>query len=152
MTGHFVGWVERSETHQFPGPRHRDGFPPAFAGVNPSYATGRCTVNVAPWPSVLSMVSRPPWRLRMCLTSARRRRDLDRNGAVARQGLQPVDDLTDDCGEIDVPVRPQMRVELDAREREQVVNQPRHAVRLTLHDVEKAHARRGIVPGRALEC
>jgi hypothetical protein len=33
-------------------------------------ASGRCAVNVAPCPSTLSIVSRPPWRLRMCLTSA----------------------------------------------------------------------------------
>jgi hypothetical protein len=32
---------------------------------------GRWAVKVAPCPSTLSIVSRPPWRLRMCLTSAR---------------------------------------------------------------------------------
>src|SRR4029450_3531936 len=34
-------------------------------------ARGRCTVNVAPCPGTLSIVRRPPWRLRMCLTNAR---------------------------------------------------------------------------------
>src|SRR5262249_57093919 len=31
-------------------------------------ATGRCTVNVAPCPGTLSMVSRPAWRLTTCVT------------------------------------------------------------------------------------
>ena len=40
------------------------------ASPTPSPASGRWAVNVAPYPSTLSMVSRPPWRSRMCLTSA----------------------------------------------------------------------------------
>ena len=44
--------------------------------------------------------------------------------------------------QIDLLVRAQMRVELDARQRQQVVDQPRHAGRLRLHDGEEALARR----------
>jgi len=35
-----------------------------------SVRKGRCIVKVAPWPKVLSIVRRPPWRLRTCLTRA----------------------------------------------------------------------------------
>ena len=63
--------------------------------------------------------------------------------AVARQRLQAVDHLADDGDEIDRRVGPQMRVELDARQRQQVVDQPRHARGLRLHDAEEALARRG---------
>ena len=44
-----------------------------------------------------------------------------------------------------------MGVELDARERQQIVDQPRHARRLRLHDGEKALARRRIVARRSLQ-
>ena len=52
--------------------------------------------------------------------------------AVARQHLQAVGDLAHDRRQIDRRVRLQMRVELDARQRQQVVDQARHARRLRL--------------------
>ena len=82
---------------------------------------------------------------------ARGRGGVDLDVAVAGQGLQAVGDLADDGDEIDLLVGPQMRVELDAREREQIVDQARHAVRLHLHDGEEALARRGILARRALQ-
>ena len=48
-------------------------------------------------------------------------------------------------------VRPQMRVEFDPRQRQQIVDQARHAGRLRLHDLEKALARGGVVARRALQ-
>ena len=53
--------------------------------------------------------------------------------------------------EIDRRIRRQMRIEFDARERQQVVDQPRHARGLTLHDGEEFFARRRIVLGGALQ-
>ena len=44
-----------------------------------------------------------------------------------------------------------MRAQLDARQREQIVDQPRHAPGLRLHDAEEAFARRRIVARRALQ-
>jgi hypothetical protein len=44
-----------------------------------------------------------------------------------------------------------MRAQLDTRQREQVVDQPRHAPGLRLHDVEEAAARLRIVAGRPLQ-
>jgi len=44
-----------------------------------------------------------------------------------------------------------MRVELDARERQQIVDQPGHAGRLPLHDGEKFRPRRRILLGGALQ-
>src|SRR5690349_23119911 len=45
-------------------------------------------------------------------------------------------------------VRPAMGVELDARQRQQIIDQTRHAPRLFLHDRKKAVARLGIFPRR----
>ena len=53
--------------------------------------------------------------------------------------------------EIDRRVGPLMRAQLDARQRKQVVDQPRHAPGLRLHDAEEAFARRRIVARRALQ-
>jgi hypothetical protein len=44
-----------------------------------------------------------------------------------------------------------MRIELDAREREQIVDQARHAVGLRLHDREELFARGAVVLGRPLQ-
>ena len=44
-----------------------------------------------------------------------------------------------------------MRLELDARERQEVVDQPRHAVGLRLHDVEEPLARLRVVAGGTLQ-
>ena len=80
-----------------------------------------------------------------------RRRDLDRDVAIARQRLQAVGDLAHDRDEIDRRVGPLMRAQLDARQRKQIVDQPRHAPGLRLHDAEEAFARRRIVARRALQ-
>ena len=77
--------------------------------------------------------------------------DLDRDAAVARQRLQAVGDLAHDRHEIDRRVGPLMRAQLDARQRQQIVDQPRHAPGLRLHDAEEAFARRRIVARRALQ-
>ena len=82
---------------------------------------------------------------------ARRARQLDLDAAVAGERLQTVGDLADDGDQIDLLVRPQMRVELDAREREQVVDEAGHAGCLRLHDAQKAFARRGIIARRPLQ-
>ena len=44
-----------------------------------------------------------------------------------------------------------MRVEFDARQRQQIVDQPRHARRLALHDTKEFFARDRIVLRRALQ-
>ena len=62
-----------------------------------------------------------------------------------------VGDLAHDRGHIRRGLRLQVRVELDAREREQIVDQPRHAPRLALHDFHEALARRRIVARRPLQ-
>ena len=79
------------------------------------------------------------------------RLDIDADTAVARQRLQAVDHLADDRHQIDRLIGAAVRVELDARQRQQVVDQPRHAERLLLHDGEKALARLGVVARRTLQ-
>jgi hypothetical protein len=44
-----------------------------------------------------------------------------------------------------------MRPELDARERQEIVDQTRHSAGLRLHDVEEALAGRGIITRRPLQ-
>ena len=80
-----------------------------------------------------------------------RRLDRDRHVAVARQRLQAIGHLAHDRHEIDLRLGPQMRVELDARERQQIIDQARHAGGLRVHDAEKALARGGVVARRALQ-
>ena len=76
---------------------------------------------------------------------------MDRHAAVARQRFETVGDLADDRHQIDRRIGTAVRVELDARQRQQIVDQPRHAPRLLLHDGEEAIARLGVVAGRALQ-
>ena len=73
---------------------------------------------------------------------------LDLDIAVARQCLQAIGHLPNDGAEIDLLVGPQMRVEFDARERQEIVDQTRHTVGLHLHDGEEALARRRILARR----
>ena len=77
--------------------------------------------------------------------------DLDIDAAVARQHLQAVGDMAQDGDEIDMSLRLQMRAQFDARQRQQIVDQPRHARRLRLHDVKKARAGVGVVFRRTLQ-
>ena len=77
---------------------------------------------------------------------------MNRHAPIARQGLQAVRNLADDRNEIDRRVGAAMRIELDARERQQVVDQPRHAPRLLLHDGKEALAGFGVIAGRSLQC
>jgi hypothetical protein len=44
-----------------------------------------------------------------------------------------------------------MRRQFDPRQRQQIVDQPRHPRRLRVHDAEKALARLGILARRALQ-
>ena len=48
-------------------------------------------------------------------------------------------------------IRTDMRPHFDPRQRQQIVDQPRHARRLLSHDAEETLARLGIVFGRALQ-
>ncbi len=52
---------------------------------------------------------------------------------------------------IDRRIRPDMGRQFDARQRQQIVDQPRHAGRLRMHDAEEALARLGVVLGRPLQ-
>ena len=65
--------------------------------------------------------------------------------------LQAVDDLPHDRNQIDRRVGPLVRAQLDPRQRQQVVDQPRHAPGLRLHDAEEALARRRVLARRALQ-
>ena len=77
--------------------------------------------------------------------------DVDGHAAVARQRFKTVDHLADDRHQIDRRIGAAMRIEFDARQRQQIVDQPRHAPRLLLHDGEEALARLGVVARRALQ-
>src|SRR5208282_843110 len=80
-----------------------------------------------------------------------RRLDVDADTAIARQRFEAIDDLADDRHQIDRRIGAAVRVEFDARQREQIVDEPRHAARLLLHDGEEALARLGIIARRALQ-
>ena len=75
--------------------------------------------------------------------------DVDR--ALLRQRRQCLDNLGDDHSKVDIGCDRQMSPHLDAREREQVIDQPRHAFRLVSHNVEEALACRRIVAGGPLQ-
>ena len=77
--------------------------------------------------------------------------DVDGDATVARQGFQAVRDLADDRHQVDQRIGPAVRIQLDPRQRQQVVDQPRHAPRLLLHDGEEALPRLGVVARRALQ-
>ena len=79
------------------------------------------------------------------ITGAAGWRDLDLDVAVLRQRLQSVHHLPDDRHKIDRRFGMHVLGELDAREREQIVDQPRHPGRLRLHDGEEARTRVRIV-------
>ena len=59
--------------------------------------------------------------------------------------------MTRQGGEVDGRRRAQMQMLLDARQREKIVDEPRHAPRLIAHDRQKALARGGIVARGALQ-
>src|SRR6516225_837074 len=64
---------------------------------------------------------------------------------VSGQHLQTVNDLANDRHDIDLLDWTQVYIELNARERQEVVDQPRHPGRLYLHDREEAIPRFRIV-------
>ncbi len=103
---------------------------------------------------VLDQVLEQPQQL-LAVSRDRHRRvrqiDLDRNLALARQRLQPVRHLPDDRDDIHQRIGADMGGEFDPRQRQQIVDQPRHPGCLRVHDAEKALARLGIVPGRPLQ-
>jgi hypothetical protein len=69
----------------------------------------------------------------------RRRRTSSADVAIARQGPASRRRIwRNDRDEIDRRVGPLMRPQLDPRKREQVVDQPRHAPGLRLHDAEES--------------
>src|SRR5215211_8149568 len=68
----------------------------------------------------------------------------DVDAAVARQHLHGVGNLSHDGDEIDFGFRTYVDVELDARKRQEIVDEPRHAERLLLHDRQEAFARRRV--------
>ena len=76
---------------------------------------------------------------------------MQRDAAIARQRFQAVGHLAHDRHQIDRRVGPAMRIELDARQRQQIVDQARHAPSLFLHDRQEALARLGILARRSLQ-
>ena len=52
--------------------------------------------------------------------------DIDSDLTLARQRLEPVRDLPDDREDIDQRIRPDMGGEFDPRQRQQIIDQPRH--------------------------
>ena len=80
-----------------------------------------------------------------------RKLDIDHNLTLARQRLQPIDHLTHQRHDVDQLFGPHMRAELDPRQRQKIVDQPRHARRLRVHDAEKTFARLGVLARRSLQ-
>ena len=77
--------------------------------------------------------------------------DLDLDPHLAGERRQRVGDVARELGEVDRRLRPHVLLLLDARQRQQVVDQPRHAASLLAHDGEKLVARLGVVVRRALQ-
>ena len=59
--------------------------------------------------------------------------------------------MAEDWRDIDRIGRSHMHLELDARQRQEIVDQPAHARRLVVHNRQKPLPRLGIVPRRALQ-
>ena len=76
---------------------------------------------------------------------------LDRDAPLLRQGRQCFDHLGRDGAKIDRLRGREVGAHLDARQRQEVVDQALHALRLPPHDVEEPLPRLGIVAGRALQ-
>ena len=77
--------------------------------------------------------------------------DLDFDVPLTCKRRQAVGNLVDDHHEIGRVVGMNVGLLLDSRQRQQVVDEARHAGRLFLHDGKKAIARRRIVARRALQ-
>src|SRR5262249_19803472 len=75
----------------------------------------------------------------------------DLDAAIVRQHLHGITDLPHHGTEVDRVLRTDVGIELDPRQRQQIVDQPRHAERLLFHDGEKALARGGIIARRPLQ-
>jgi hypothetical protein len=76
-----------------------------------------------------------------------RQRDLD--APLACERGERLDHDTHDGPEVDRGLGLHMRTQLDARQRQKIVDESRHALRLRLHDREES-ARARVVAGRAL--
>ena len=63
-------------------------------------------------------------------------------------GLSESDHALDDRADVHGRTRRQVGFHFEARQREEIIDQPRHARRLVLHDLEEMIARRCVVPGR----
>ncbi len=70
---------------------------------------------------------------------------------LAGQRLHQIDDVAHGLAHIDDLVGRQMRLHLDPAERQQIVDQPRHAAGLLGHDVEKAFLGFGVLAGGPLQ-
>ena len=77
--------------------------------------------------------------------------DLDLHAALLRKARQHVADMARDLREVDRVGRPLMRVHLDAAQRQEIVDQPPHALGLRAHQIEEPLARHLVVLGRALQ-
>jgi hypothetical protein len=77
--------------------------------------------------------------------------DLDGHALRLGEGPERVADMAQELDEVDHRAGPDMLVELDARQGQEVVDQPRHAACLGQHDAEEAVARLGIVAGGPLD-
>ncbi len=80
-------------------------------------------------------------------------RGVERDGDAALAGDRPqrIGDLAGERHDVDPLRRRHVDAQLDAGERQEVVDQPRHAQGLHPHDAEEALPRLGVVPGRALQ-
>ena len=75
--------------------------------------------------------------------------ELDAHAALGGAQFERVGDLLDNAApSVDPAGRRDMLVQLDPRQRQQIVDQPRHARGLLAHDAEKALARGGVVARR----
>ena len=136
---------------------HRDGDAaarsPAARGDRPTAA--RDSIGVPRRPYLMALSSRF-WNT--CASSSASPstrgsagRQLEHDAHVARGGAQLErvgDAAAARCARSTRVGRRDVLVHLDARQRQQIVDQPRHALRLLAHDGEEALARRGVVARR----
>jgi hypothetical protein len=62
-------------------------------------------------------------------------------------GRQGVEHVRGRQGKVDLAFRGDVLVQLDAAQRHQILDQPGHAPGLTVHDVQEAIARLGVILG-----
>jgi len=69
----------------------------------------------------------------------------DRDAVLDRPAGHCIDDAVDDLHEVDTLVRLDGRLHVQTGQRKQVVDKPRHARRLILHDLQENVPRCGVV-------